>query len=1054
MIYYRRTVPTYRICTYPMAYHTKQLLVLTHATTLGDSRLCRRPTHTSPKRLQSPGSSSHRHIRMTEDKSNLHYDSNQIATTTPPHPPPPNLPSTTIMQDYNESVVENLEVSFVVEDVEDAVAQINNPNRVSSHEDSSRSSNDDTTTFGGVPVFPVKTNPRKNLSTMFEQVNEAGIKSKAVRKDGKQVDEAPCREENKAVLPPLRQRVAVPSSRKNHLPVYLRIRPLKDSISVSTMEVLPTDPPHHVPTAVLTRPPSTSAGPRSSSSSLHRPNTTEVKRFNFTQVLTPTSSQQSVYEATALPLIQNLLDEKQSTSSVTNAVDMHRPVTGLLFSYGITNAGKTHTMWGDLKRSEANDDDNSGNWGIIPRTIAQFLQRATTENQEVYLSFFEIYQENVYDLLSKTSRRQKNTDLPPDPLKVRESQGETIVQGLEKHRIHDIGQGLDLTLTAQKRRHTSSNNLNSESSRSHCVCQIQLLPRQVTAPDSGSTSLTSEYTANNDYSSTRRGSTFWIVDLAGSERSKRTQTSIARQKEAAQINRSLMTLMRCLRAMRENKGASIIPFRESKITHIFMGHLTGPSAMKTAMIVNVHPSIHDFEETQHVLGYAVSANLIPMSAIEGRRAPVPEREEYDMNGHRRKPLVKSASSSSLPTSKNRPPPPKATSSSGSLLARMVKGLKKLSPVKCQKRNEKRKVLLPPSHDGTDKVEPISKRCRVTEMANMGDPRSQAIQPVQTAQFWEKAEFIEVQEALKAAQEEIKRLVSEKSDLLEDLALQEQQIRGEVSEEMEQRLTAARERSQQEVERMRLHYQRQQEHLQNQTRQAQQQHLDRQLEALMDKVDECEEEMKRMQIDHETQLAECRDELDVAQKEATARIAELESALAASQEQVQRLKRSKMELVENYEKLLSHEAEEDETTDDHSHVPEEEDDEEEEEGEETGTGQGENTDDHSNVQEEKDDEEGEDDEETGMGQGENDLPVWKQKLTRKKQPTKAREILGTISTNRILRESSLSTSKNCDDVVFPKRQSLVKNDGLFRRPMGRAPKGYQWDASLGAWRSTV
>ena len=62
----------------------------------------------------------------------------------------------------------------------------------------------------------------------------------------------------------------------------------------------------------------------------------------FKHVYGPTSSQENVFESLGMPLVLDLLQGKN----------------GLLFSYGITNGGKTFTVSGD--------HDNPG---ILPRAL-------------------------------------------------------------------------------------------------------------------------------------------------------------------------------------------------------------------------------------------------------------------------------------------------------------------------------------------------------------------------------------------------------------------------------------------------------------------------------------------------------------------------------------------------------------------------------------------------------------------------------------------------------------------------------------------------------------
>ena len=360
--------------------------------------------------------------------------------------------------------------------------------------------------------------------------------------------------------------------------------------------------------------------------------------------------------------------------------------SALLFSYGITNAGKTHSVLGDINSS------NQSNWGIIPRAISEVYSRIAFQSNnnnnnnnnsrngqvssslptfQLYVSFFEIYNEQVYDLIPSKSSLSKHLFGVQPSLKVRECRGQTLVRGLAKHKVTSIEQGIELIKQAHNKRHTSSNNLNSDSSRSHFVCQMEIassntgvagakiIPakRFASTMDDDASSVASMSGYSTDEEVSRRTNqiigNLWIVDLAGSERSKRTKvTTSMRQKESTQINKSLMTLMRCLNAIKDNgkNGSSssnnnVVPFRESKLTHIFMSHLTSRSASRTGILVNVNPAIDDFDETQHVLAYARKAKLIEMDPDEYcRKRKQYFGEEYDLNGRKKvKPINKNQS---------------------------------------------------------------------------------------------------------------------------------------------------------------------------------------------------------------------------------------------------------------------------------------------------------------------------------------------------------------------------------------------------------------------------
>jgi kinesin family member 23 len=88
-----------------------------------------------------------------------------------------------------------------------------------------------------------------------------------------------------------------------------------------------------------------------------------------------------------------------------------------------------------------------------------------------------------------------------------------------------------------------------------------------------------------------------LVDLAGSERTNRTKNTGQRLREAGNINNSLMTLRTCLEVLRENQmtGASKkVPYRESKVTHLFKNYFDGEGHVR--MIVCVNPRAEDYDE--------------------------------------------------------------------------------------------------------------------------------------------------------------------------------------------------------------------------------------------------------------------------------------------------------------------------------------------------------------------------------------------------------------------------------------------------------------------------
>lgn len=334
--------------------------------------------------------------------------------------------------------------------------------------------------------------------------------------------------------------------------VFLRIRPIS-SKSESTI-LAESD------TSILTTAPESSR--RAQYTKL------EYRNYIFSKVFGPNTQQDEVYEQAASPLLARLFNGENC----------------VLFAYGMTNAGKTYTIQGEQQ-----------NPGLLPRLITAILQKCDN-NCKVEISMLEIYQEKIYDLLSKSKEK----------LSIRDNNGKVEVCKLSTHPILSADEATKLMCTASSRRSKASTFLNNGSSRSHAVYTVTL--RQQSDPVNS--------TSNRDSSSTV-SSEFHLVDLAGSERSNRTKASIAQQKEANNINVSLMQLWRCLQGMRRNRSAdstlantvgcisdSIIPFRESKLTHLLMPILSRAGSGGVSMIACVNPHVDDYDETLSILGNA------------------------------------------------------------------------------------------------------------------------------------------------------------------------------------------------------------------------------------------------------------------------------------------------------------------------------------------------------------------------------------------------------------------------------------------------------------------
>lgn len=92
-----------------------------------------------------------------------------------------------------------------------------------------------------------------------------------------------------------------------------------------------------------------------------------------------------------------------------------------------------------------------------------------------------------------------------------------------------------------------------------------------------------------------------FIDLAGSERGADVvDTNKQTRMDGAEINKSLLALKECIRALDQDKKHT--PFRGSKLTLVLKDSFTGNC--KTLMIGNISPSSNACEHTLNTLRYA------------------------------------------------------------------------------------------------------------------------------------------------------------------------------------------------------------------------------------------------------------------------------------------------------------------------------------------------------------------------------------------------------------------------------------------------------------------
>ncbi|CAJ0566670.1 unnamed protein product, partial [Mesorhabditis spiculigera] len=311
--------------------------------------------------------------------------------------------------------------------------------------------------------------------------------------------------------------------------------------------------------------------------------------------------------------------------------------SSLLFTYGVTGGGKTYTMAGGpmaagilprtvdvLFNSIKNKadkytfqpDNRNGFYVSTPEEAAQarrandrndpdYSTHIVTERQveprqvsgfsdhyvgSVFITFVEVYNNYIYDLLDDTREKPISRDTRTD---IRNA---VYVEGATEVEVESADEAIEWLARGEQRRRVSDTLLNKSSSRL-TPCSPSVSCRRLS-------SLTSPTT-----------------------RPKMLRSA---------INNSLLTLRLCFEKLRHNQRrrgpdqTQIVPYRDSKITLLFKQFFEG--AGKVRMILCINPKPADYQENLNVLEFGEESRAIKVRADEDRlfdsgadRPPVPKR---------------------------------------------------------------------------------------------------------------------------------------------------------------------------------------------------------------------------------------------------------------------------------------------------------------------------------------------------------------------------------------------------------------------------------------------
>ncbi|KAF9269962.1 kinesin-domain-containing protein [Marasmius fiardii PR-910] len=431
-----------------------------------------------------------------------------------------------------------------------------------------------------VPAIPIakKTAGRKPLVQRNNSPEQSSPANKLASKNG--------------IIPrKVTKTLASQESEREPIMAYLRIRPKLNEdegesspylTQLSDTSVRMTDPQDHQAHHSRFRP---STIPPSST-------------YKFSHIFPPNTSQSEFFEKTTLPLVRDALHGQN----------------GLIFTYGVTNSGKTYTVQGGSTEDSAgilpraidvifnsveglqgdgryrpvrlqgvefaDPSDSLPPPSVLEPTVARVLgNQMSTSNSlldmdsdstvikldrnyeySIWIAYAEVYNEKVYDLL-ETVKNQPN-------------ENESFIPRMGS------ATSLVLTRTALPLKPSPSTDSTESGISGKYISGLRQFRVNTAAEAKALVKLGQIHrrvfgTLANRESSRSHGmvimkimrchrgerndptaiqvSRLTLVDLAGSERTKHTHTTGDRLKEAGNINKSLMVLGQCLEVLRQNQ---------------------------------------------------------------------------------------------------------------------------------------------------------------------------------------------------------------------------------------------------------------------------------------------------------------------------------------------------------------------------------------------------------------------------------------------------------------------------------------------------------------------
>lgn len=283
--------------------------------------------------------------------------------------------------------------------------------------------------------------------------------------------------------------------------------------------------------------------------------------YRYDNVFSPHDNNSRVYDNAAKRLVRRVMEGYHGT----------------VFAYGMTGTGKTFSMQGTATSP-----------GVIPLAITDIFSYIRENPAREFLlrvSYLEIYNEKIYDLLSQSTPGQTQEEI-----KLREdSKRGVYATPLKEEIVQSPNQLLRVIARGDMARRTGSTQFNARSSRSHAVVQIVVESRERTQ-NHGAYFEKETRRTDKIMPGGVLVSTLSLIDLAGSEKAAENKE---RRTEGAHINKSLLTLGTVIgklsgdddedekkgakSAADKEKGLKHLPYRDSKLTRLLQPALSGNS---------------------------------------------------------------------------------------------------------------------------------------------------------------------------------------------------------------------------------------------------------------------------------------------------------------------------------------------------------------------------------------------------------------------------------------------------------------------------------------------